>query len=490
RVRRRLRDVRHGAGGRLRQAEGPGRVGAERRGHRRARPPGHARRLVFAVRRQVLRDLRRLARGPRQDRGPEPPQRQPRPQVDAEARDHRRRRAEGAHHLLAVRSLRLRRAVGRRRRRHHHAPRARQELPQGLHPGARHRDRALAEPPGGSELRLPALEGDRDGRQAGLRAGGHHEPEEADPRRPGARLLHPDRAARLRGPRVLREGLRQGAHRERRLRARRRAAGQHRRWAQDLRPPHRRHRRAYDLRELQAAPGQGREAPGEEPDGRAQPQHRRRAAGVRHLHRGDAVSARPGRAPAAGLAGIVALAIVLRVAHILALRSTPWFDHLVVDPQFYDEWASRLAAGDWLGERPFYMDPLYPYVLGVLYRIAGRDLLLARLLNVAFSAGACVCVAQLGRRVGGWWVGLLAALGFALYRPDIFSAAEIDKTSLSVFLTAAALALAAGRAHLGAGVTLGLAALTRANYLLLAPLVALAFLRDPDERGVRAAAIF
>ena len=31
-----------------------------------------------------------------------------------------------------------------------------------------------AEPAGGSELRLPALEGDRDGREAGLRAGRHH----------------------------------------------------------------------------------------------------------------------------------------------------------------------------------------------------------------------------------------------------------------------------------------------------------------------------
>src|SRR5437773_1993241 len=50
-------------------------------------------------------------------------------------------------------------------------------------------------------------------------------------------------------------------------------------------------RRAHDLRELQAAPGEGGEAPGEgEADGGAQPQHRRRAPGVRHLHRGAAVS--------------------------------------------------------------------------------------------------------------------------------------------------------------------------------------------------------
>src|SRR5439155_777316 len=70
-------------------------------------------------------------------------------------------------------------------------------------------------------------------------------------------------------------------------------------------------------------------------------------------------------------------------------------------------------------------------------------------------------------------VGLLAAFAFALYKPDIFYVAEVDKTCLSVFLTAAVLALAFGRslaARLATGLALGLAALTRANFLLFAPL--------------------
>src|SRR3989449_2006764 len=98
------------------------------------------------------------------------------------------------------------------------------------------------------------------------------------------------------------------------------------------------------------------------------------------------------------LGTIVALATMLPRAHVLALRATPWFDHLVVDPEYYDEWARRLAAGDWMGDRPFYMDPLYPYLLGFLYRFAGRDLFLARLLNVALGAGSCALVAGLGAR--------------------------------------------------------------------------------------------
>src|SRR5207253_4252296 len=114
---------------------------------------------------------------------------------------------------------------------------------------------------------------------------------------------------------------------------------------------------------------------------------------------------------------IVALATTLRAAHVLSLRATPWFDHLVVDPEYCDEWARRLAAGGWLGERPFYMDPLYPYFLGVIYRLCGRDLLLVRLVQVALGAGSCALVAVIGRRVGGAAIGALAALGFALYAP-------------------------------------------------------------------------
>lgn len=181
------------------------------------------------------------------------------------------------------------------------------------------------------------------------------------------------------------------------------------------------------------------------------------------------------------LAAVVALAVALRVAHLVALRGTPWFDHLVIDPQYYDAWAQQLAGGEWLGTRPFYMDPLYPYLLGALYRLWGHDLMAARLVNVAFGAVTCVLIARLGRRVAGPTAGTIAALGFALYLPDVFFTGEIDKTCLSVLLVTATLVLFLGDglpSRFGAGVTLGLAALTRGNLLLLAPLATLALLVD------------
>jgi 4-amino-4-deoxy-L-arabinose transferase-like glycosyltransferase len=189
------------------------------------------------------------------------------------------------------------------------------------------------------------------------------------------------------------------------------------------------------------------------------------------------------------------LAAIVRLRYLAELRATPWWDQLVVDPQYYDEWARRIAAGDWLGTRAFYMDPLYPYVLATLYRVVGRDLLLARALNVACSVGACGVTVLLGRRVGGSVVGVLAGLGLALYEPDVFQTGELDKTSLSILLVAAFVYLFVtaarrrGRAA-AAGVVLGLATLTRGNLLVFAPLGALVLARgrDGDGRPTRAVA--
>ena len=51
------------------------------------------------------------------------------------------------------------------------------------------------------------------------------------------------------------------------------------------------------------------------------------------------------------LAGVLALAAALRVAHVLALRRLPMFDRLIIDSAAYDAWARRPAA-----QLPWYVD--------------------------------------------------------------------------------------------------------------------------------------
>jgi 4-amino-4-deoxy-L-arabinose transferase-like glycosyltransferase len=92
----------------------------------------------------------------------------------------------------------------------------------------------------------------------------------------------------------------------------------------------------------------------------------------------------------------------------------------VLDAGFYHATARELLTGDWPGREPFFMGPLYTYVLGGAYALFGADPLVGRILNAALGIVALALVARIARRVAGE-VAALAALGIgALYGPAIF----------------------------------------------------------------------
>jgi tetratricopeptide (TPR) repeat protein len=179
--------------------------------------------------------------------------------------------------------------------------------------------------------------------------------------------------------------------------------------------------------------------------------------------------------------GILALAV--RALHLWLLRDSLYFAVLMGDARAYDEWASRLAAGDWLGSDVFYQAPLYPYLLGVSYAAFGRDLMLVRGVQAVLGALSAVLLTSAAARLFGRRAGLAAGLLMALYAPAVFVAGLIQKAALDVFLMTAIVwvvaRIAADRERrtewLMLGGTLGLLSLTRENALVLIG-VALLFL--------------
>ncbi len=118
----------------------------------------------------------------------------------------------------------------------------------------------------------------------------------------------------------------------------------------------------------------------------------------------------------------------------------------------------------------FFVDPLYPYFLGVVYTFVGHDLLVVRLIQTLIGVATVWLVADVGRRLAGRAVGNAAALLYAVYPPVIFNEAEIEKTVFAAFFVALAVAAAlrgSRRACIVAGLAIGLASLSRANMLLL-----------------------
>jgi tetratricopeptide (TPR) repeat protein len=192
---------------------------------------------------------------------------------------------------------------------------------------------------------------------------------------------------------------------------------------------------------------------------------------------------------------IFAVALVVRLLHVWQIKDATFFTVLLGDARAYDEWARRIAAGDWIGTEVFYQAPLYPYFLGTLYSLFGRDLLVTRLVQAAVGSAACALIGLAAYRLFSMRTGLVAGLMLALYAPAIFFDGLIQKSVLDVFFVCLALFILSGIvtevpreggphvAHAGSGfnrtvwtwlalgVAMGALSLTRENALLLAGVI-------------------
>jgi tetratricopeptide (TPR) repeat protein len=196
-------------------------------------------------------------------------------------------------------------------------------------------------------------------------------------------------------------------------------------------------------------------------------------------------------------AAIFALALAVRLVHIWQIRDAPFFTVLMGDSRAYDEWAQRIAGGNWLGQDVFYQAPLYPYFLAMLYWFAGHDLLIVRICQAIVGSLACVLLALAGSRLVSNRVGLIAGLGLALYAPAIFFDALVQKSVLDVFFVCLIVWLASGlvmeprkrRSWFWLGLAIGGLTLTRENAIVFSAVVLLWALvrRDAGEWRHRAA---
>ena len=182
------------------------------------------------------------------------------------------------------------------------------------------------------------------------------------------------------------------------------------------------------------------------------------------------------------VATTVACAFVLRLAHLLAMRSNPLFERPIMDALMHDTWARGLLSGTWPPPEPFFRAPLYPYLLAGLYGICDADRFAVQLVHILISAvgaGAAAYAADhLWGRRAGWSAGVL----FATLWTSIYFSAELLIVTLPVTLNLLALGVLVGgdvRVNpprvLTAGFLLGLSAISRPNILIVIPIV-LAFL--------------
>ncbi len=176
---------------------------------------------------------------------------------------------------------------------------------------------------------------------------------------------------------------------------------------------------------------------------------------------------------------VLAAGLILRVGYILSMRDHPMFEPLLpgYDMTVFHQWAKRIAAGELVPEGAFYQAPLYPYLLGAFYAVAGPNVLAAKLVQALMGTAGLGLVYLLGLRLfdsratGLWAASLMAVTPIFPFYEGFFL-----RVTLVTFLNLAFLwSLAAfneNRPLAGAalsGALLGLAALARANMLVMLP---------------------
>ena len=192
---------------------------------------------------------------------------------------------------------------------------------------------------------------------------------------------------------------------------------------------------------------------------------------------------------------IIALALALRLTYDLQQRNCPLFADPRMDALYHDQWAQAIAAGETFVDGPYFRAPLYPALLGAVYRVCGHDYFAPRVVQAVLGALSCGLLFLIGRRVFGRTVGAVAGFAAASYWMLIYFDGELLIPTVIVFLDLLLLWLLLRAAsvpglivHGVAGVVLGLSAIARPNVLLFAPAVVIWLLVLHRRRLKRAAA--
>ena len=153
------------------------------------------------------------------------------------------------------------------------------------------------------------------------------------------------------------------------------------------------------------------------------------------------------------LAALFAAALAWRLAYVWRLGASPLGDVLVSDARIYWGWADLLRGGDWIGSRPFFLAPLYPYSLGMLRGLVGDSIAGIRAVQAGWGALAVVLLTDATRRLSRPAIGIVVGALVAFQRQAVFFDGLLLGESLLFFLESLLVWWVASRDWRAAGTT-------------------------------------
>ncbi len=202
--------------------------------------------------------------------------------------------------------------------------------------------------------------------------------------------------------------------------------------------------------------------------------------------------------PEAALALILIISAIVRFVFFRQLAATDLVTVPLLDSLAYHEWAARLVAGDPGWGEAYWMGPLYPHLLALVYGVFGVGTMAISGLQLVLSLVNIWLVFLLTRNFlweddspSPAWAAVLSAGLYAMYGAPVFYAGMILMATLvtTLYLLVARQTLLAWRSNTTAswlvlGLLVGLTGLARGNIFLLLVLLPLLILKKntgPDR---------
>ncbi len=208
-------------------------------------------------------------------------------------------------------------------------------------------------------------------------------------------------------------------------------------------------------------------------------------------------TARPQEIKAVAL--VLVAAAIIRLVYFLQYKAlVPYYAITILDAKYYDAWAMRVVAGQGYGPMPFYMSPMYPYILAAVYFVAGHSFTAVYILQTLLGLGNLLLTYVIGRRLFGHKAGLIAMVLMTVYAPLVYLETKLLTETLAIALNLTVLLLLmramkrptiAG--YLVAGIVMGLSAVCRPSALVSVALIVawLAYSNLKSRTGFRFTAV-
>jgi tetratricopeptide (TPR) repeat protein len=133
------------------------------------------------------------------------------------------------------------------------------------------------------------------------------------------------------------------------------------------------------------------------------------------------------------LVALFVIAAAWRLAYLARLAHTPFADSLDADARIYWDWSEHILRHGLIPPAPFFLAPLYPYLLAALRAVSGGSIAHVLTAQALIGAAAVVLLADATRRVAGTRIALVVGTTLALFQTTTFFDGLILPESLLFF---------------------------------------------------------